>query len=117
MTTTYTGGCHCGKVRFRVEATLDRVLACNCSICTKSGILLTFVPVDDFELLSGEDALLDYQFHKKRVHHVFCSTCGIRSFATGTNSSGEEMRAINVRCLDDVDLDALTLQHVDGRSR
>lgn len=115
-TNTYTGGCHCGQVRFEVEADLSSVIACNCSICSKMGYLLAFVAAEKLTLLSGEDKLADYQFGKKQVHHLFCSGCGVRSFGRGTAPDGQEMYAINVRCLDDVDLDALTITPVDGKS-
>lgn len=115
--TTYTGRCHCGAVRYTVEADLSKpVIACNCSICGRSGTLLTFVPADKFKLEQGSDALTDYLFHKENIHHLFCKVCGIKSFARGTDRSGNELRAINVRCLDDVELDALTIKQVDGRS-
>jgi hypothetical protein len=115
-TKTYTGGCHCGKVRYEVKTNLAQVISCNCSICSKTGSLLTFTPVSEFKLLSGQDSLSDYQFGKHVVHHLFCSSCGIRSFAGGTGPDGSEMRAINVRCLDDVDVAALTLTPFNGKS-
>jgi hypothetical protein len=113
---TFTGSCHCGKVRFEVKTDLARVFSCNCSICSRAGYLLVFVPEEQFSLLRGEDAQTDYQFHKKVVHHTFCATCGIRSFGRGTGRDGKAMRAVNVRCLDGVDLDALTITRVDGKS-
>jgi hypothetical protein len=113
----YTGGCHCGRVRYQVTADLGQpVLACNCSICSKTGSLLTFVPAAAFDLLSGADALVDYQFARRHIHHKFCAACGIRSFAHGEAPGGGEMVAVNVRCLDDVDVGALTLHHFDGKS-
>lgn len=114
---TYTGGCHCGKVRYEVKAEpIHKVYACNCSICGKGGILMSFVPAAQLTVLSGEDALTDYQFNKKKIHHLFCSTCGIRSFGRGTGPGGKEMAVINVRCLDDVDVAPLEVMHVDGKS-
>jgi hypothetical protein len=113
---TYEGGCHCGNVRYRVESDLAQVMSCNCSICRRRGYLLTFVPVAKFELVAGGDALTDYQFNRKNVHHLFCSTCGVGSFGRGTGPGGSEMAAINVRCLDGVDLDALTITPFDGAS-
>jgi hypothetical protein len=110
------GSCHCKKVRFRATPDLASVISCNCSICSQTGALLTFVPVEQFELLSGADELTDYTFNKHKIHHLFCKTCGIRSFARGTGPDGREMRAINVRSLEGVDLDALTVTKVDGRS-
>jgi hypothetical protein len=113
----YTGGCHCGKVRFEVKTDLARVIACNCSICSKAGWLLAFVPAEQFTLLSGGDVLSDYQFGKKRIHHLFCPTCGVHSFARGVGPDGREMRAVNVRCLENVDVDALAITPFDGKSR
>ncbi|MEK7647500.1 MAG: GFA family protein [Patescibacteria group bacterium] len=113
----YTGGCHCKKVRFEVEIDdLNGAIACNCSMCSKRGTLLKFVPEAQFTLLAGEDALTDYQFNKHIIHHTFCSTCGILSFATGAGPDGAQMRAINVRCLDDVDVDELTTVDFDGKN-
>jgi hypothetical protein len=114
---TYDGSCHCGQVRYRVTTDLGQVISCNCSICGRTGALLNFVPVEQFELLSGEDKLRDYQFNKHVVHHLFCENCGVRSFAKGVGPGGKEMRAINVRCLEGVDLDALSLTKYDGKSR
>ena len=112
---SYDGGCHCGAVRYRVRTDFERVVACNCSMCGRAGSLLTFVPVSDFELISGEEALGDYQFAKHRIHHLFCRTCGIKSFARGNKPDGSPMSAVNVRCLDGVKLESLTLTHFDGR--
>jgi len=112
----YQGGCHCGRVRYEVETALEPVLSCNCSICQKRGALLTFVPASQFSLHSGEDALTDYQFNKKIIHHLFCKTCGIASFARGRGPDGTEMVAINVRCLDGVDVASLTPMPFDGKS-
>ena len=113
---TYTGGCHCGRVRYEAKTDLGRVIACNCSICQKHGLLLTFIPADQFKLLAGEDQVADYQFGKKKIHHLFCRQCGVESFGKGSKPDGTEMIAINVRCLDDVDLSALSPTPFDGRS-
>lgn len=114
--TRHTGGCHCGAVRYEVNIDLDKpVVACNCSICGKTGTLLGFVPAAQFTLLSGGEALTDYQFNKKVIHHLFCRICGIRSFARGELPGAGEMVAVNARCLDDVDLDKLTIRNYDGK--
>jgi len=111
-----TGGCQCGKVRYEVEADITDVMACNCSRCGRIGSLLTFVPTSNFKLLKGEDAMTEYQFNRHNIHHLFCSTCGIQSFARGKRPDGAEMVAINARCVDDIDLDKLTVKKIDGRS-
>jgi len=114
---TRHGGCHCGAVRYRVEVDLSKpVTQCNCSICSGSGTLLSFVPASSFTLEKGEDSLTDYQFSKKVIHHLFCNVCGVRSFARGQGPKGP-MVAINTRCLDDVDTNTLNVQHFDGKSR
>jgi hypothetical protein len=113
---TYTGGCHCGRVRYEVETDLNPVISCNCSICQKQGALWAFPKPTQFKLLSGEDDLADYQFYKKTIHHLFCRNCGVASFARGRNADGSEGVTVNVRCLDDVDPASLTLTPFDGRS-
>ncbi|RYE91214.1 MAG: GFA family protein [Myxococcales bacterium] len=118
-TTKHQGGCHCGAVRYEVDLDLSQPLTeCNCSICGKTGARLAFVPSSQFALRSGEDNLTDYQFHKKHIHHAFCRTCGVRSFAHGATPDGGTMYAVNVRCLDDIDLAATTsqVQPFDGKS-
>ena len=75
--TTYEGGCHCGQVRYEAKADLGHVITCNCSICQKHGLMLAFIPTDQFKLVSGEEALSDYQFNKMKVHHLFCRRCGV----------------------------------------
>ncbi len=115
---SYEGACHCGQVRYDVKLDLTQpVVSCNCSICAKTGMLLAFAPAEHFRLQSGEDALADYQFGKKSIHHLFCRHCGVRSFGRGQGPDGKEMRAINVRCLDGVALEGLKLFPYDGRSR
>ena len=116
MQQTFTGGCQCGKVRYRVSLELGPVIACNCSRCGKLGSLLAFAPPEHFTLISGEADLAEYQFNKHVIHHFFCKTCGIESFARGRRPDGVEMVAINARCLDDIDVDKLTVKHFDGRS-
>lgn len=111
----YNGSCHCGAVRYTVEADLSQpVVTCNCSICSRSGSMLTFVSAESFQLHQGSDALTDYLFNKERIHHLFCKTCGIKSFARGTRPDGAEMIAINARCLEGVDVSTLQTKFVDG---
>ena len=107
------GGCHCGRVRFRVTADLDGVTVCNCSICTKKGILHLIVPPERFELLSGRDDLATYTFNTGVARHTFCRHCGMHPFYVPR--SDPDKIDVNARCLDDVDLSAITLKHFDGR--
>lgn len=115
-TQRYTGGCHCGAVKYDVELASHEAMACNCSICSKMGWLMAFVPEGAFTLKTDASALTNYQFGKQHIHHQFCNTCGIRSFAWGPTEDGSKLYCINVRCLDDIDLDTLKIQNYDGAS-
>jgi hypothetical protein len=110
------GGCHCGKVRYEISADVTNAMSCNCSICMKSGSLLTFIVPDQFRLIKGADDLIDYAFNNHVIHHMICRDCGIKSFAKGTTPDGRGMVAVNVRCLDDIDLKALTIMEFNGRN-
>lgn len=115
-TTKHTGSCHCGKVRYEVEGDFSKGIECNCSMCARKGSILSFVPATKFKLLSGEDSLTDYQFNKHVIHHLFCSTCGVTSFARGQMPDGSPMVAVNVRTLEDFDLGKVSRQMYDGKS-
>lgn len=81
---SYLGSCHCGTVTFTVNAEIpSQAISCNCSICRRTGSLLTFVPADQFELNSGNDQLKTYEFNKHKIQHQFCQRCGIQSFSSG----------------------------------
>jgi hypothetical protein len=110
---TYQGGCHCGRVRFRVTADLLRVTECNCSICGKKGFLHLIVPQDAFELISGKDALTTYRFNTGVAQHTFCTNCGIHPFYIPRSNA--DKIDVNVRCLDNVDVASLTITQFDGR--
>jgi hypothetical protein len=113
----YHGSCHCGTVRFEaIAAPIRQAVSCNCSFCRKRGGLLAFVPATNFTLLSGDEQLTDYQFGKKIIHHLFCRVCGIGCFGRGTMPDGTKMVALNVRCLDEIDPEALEITHYDGKS-
>lgn len=112
----HEGGCQCGRVRFSVEISLDNLISCNCSRCGKLGSILAFSSADAFSLEIGEDALTEFKFNTHKISHLFCEICGIQSFGRGVAPDGREMVAVNVRCLDDVDVFALKPQQVDGKS-
>ena len=95
----YLGGCHCGRVRFRVRTSLRRAVECNCSMCSKKAALLVRVAADAFELLSGGDDLDTYRFGTRRAAHHFCRHCGIHTFLNPR--AAPQAYSINLRCLDD----------------
>ena len=112
----YKGSCHCGQVAFEAEGELEQVTACNCSMCSRKGSLLWFVPRDNLRLLTAESNVSTYTFNEHVIKHRFCPTCGIHPFGEGADPSGNRMAAINVRCLENVDVKSLPVRHFDGRS-
>lgn len=99
----YEGSCHCRGIRFTVETDLAQVMRCNCSICGRTGTLMTFVPASALEQTQGEELYVDYQFGKKSIHHGFCKVCGVRPYGSGAGEHGP-MAMINVGCLEGVDV-------------
>lgn len=112
---SHKGSCHCGQVKFEVQGTFDTAMECNCSHCSRKGYLLWFVPRTDFTLHTGPGSIATYTFNKHAIKHQFCPKCGCAPFGLGA-SRGAEMAAINVRCLEDVDLSSIKRKFVDGRS-
>lgn len=109
-----TGSCHCGAVRYTVEGKPDKAIECNCSNCQRKGLLLWFVPREALTI-EGADRLAEYTFNRHVIHHQVCPTCGVQPFAFAKDKSGADIAAINVRCLEGVDLDALERVPVNGR--
>ena len=112
----YQGSCHCGAISFEVEGDLSEVTSCNCSLCQRKGALMWFVPRQALNLLSPPEHLGTYTFNSHRIKHRFCAKCGIHPYGEAAAPSGQEMAAVNVRCLEGVDLAALTVKHFDGRA-
>jgi len=111
---SFEGGCHCGAVRFRVVARELRAVDCNCSICEKKGFLHLIVPPEDFELCSGEAALVEYRFGTGVARHRFCRHCGIHPFYTPR--SHPDHVDVNVRCLDGDARSRFTVTPFDGQN-
>ena len=110
----YSGGCHCGQVRFEVTTDLARVVECNCSICTRKGYLHHIVPQASFRLLTPVEALATYRFGTMTAQHHFCRTCGVAAFYVPR--SHPDKIDVNVRCLDDVAVAELAVTRFDGRN-
>jgi len=110
-----SGGCHCGRVRFDIEVP-DEVIAhqCNCSICKKSGYLHLIVPSNRFKLLSGADSVVEYRFHTGVARHLFCGTCGIKSYYVPR--SHPDSFSVNLNCLELPEEVGVTIQSFDGRN-
>lgn len=110
----YKGSCHCGKVAFEVEGEIKGAMACNCSICRRKGALMWFVPRDKLRLLTLDNAAGTYTFNKHAIKHRFCPVCGIHPYGEGTDPKGNAMAAINIRCLEGVELESIPVQNYDG---
>lgn len=113
---TYNGSCHCGRIAFEVEGTVQQVIECNCSICIRRGHLLWFVPREKVRLSTPVEAMTTYRFNTHTIKHNFCPVCGCAPFGEGTDRSGVTQAAVNVRCLDGIRLASLQIKKFDGRS-
>lgn len=112
----YHGGCHCGRIAFEVEGEIDGALSCNCSICSRKGSLLWFVPRERLQLHTPEVAASSYSFNRHVIRHRFCPECGIHPYGEGGDPYGHAIAAINLRCIEGLDLDSIPVTHFDGRS-
>ncbi|SFP30929.1 GFA family protein [Variovorax sp. 770b2] len=113
----HEGSCHCGRVKFEAEGDIASAMACNCSMCQRRGSLLWFVPRSAMHLLTPDENAGTYLFNKHVIKHRFCLACGIQPYSEATGPKGEPMAAINIRCIEGIDLEAVPVTHFDGRSR
>lgn len=122
--TRYSGACHCRKIRFTVEAEIDHVRICDCSVCSKRGALNFRVPKENLILESTWDSLTLYQWGSFTAQDYFCPSCGILAFRRPSDPTAKELRegtaepfdgwAVNVRCLDGIDYEALPKIDIAG---
>ena len=111
----HQGGCHCGRVRFEVEASAELVIdECNCSMCTRTAYLHLIVTADRFRITRGEDALTRYTFNTGTAKHYFCSVCGIKPFYVPR--SHPDGWSVNARCLDPGTVTGMKINSIDGRN-
>jgi len=123
--TLHRGSCHCGTVRFEVEAEIDHVRSCDCSICRRRGTLNFRVSKEALRLLTPWEALSEYRWGSHTAREFFCRRCGVLPFRRPSDPTPEERArgvlpfdgwAINVRCLEDLDIDALPIRLIRGNA-
>ena len=111
----YEGGCHCGAVRYAIETKLESATECNCSICTKKGVINHRVAAERLTILQGRDALGLYQFGTLTAKHWYCRNCGIHVFSNPRRAP--DQYAVNLRTLDDFHrvIQGVEIRHFDGQ--
>ena len=113
---THRGGCHCGAVRFEVDApSHPTLLDCNCSICRMTAFQHLIVPASRFRLIRGADSLSEYRFNTGTAKHRFCKHCGVKSFYVPR--SHPDGYSVNARCLDAGTVTAFELELFDDTRR
>jgi hypothetical protein len=112
----YKGSCHCGNVAFQVEGTLAGAMSCNCSLCQRKGSLMWFVPREQMQLLTPDENAGTYTFNKHAIKHRFCSKCGVHPYGEAVDPKGHAMAAINIRCLEGIELDKIPVTPFNGRA-
>jgi hypothetical protein len=111
---TYTASCHCGSVVCTASADFSSGITCNCSICRRKGHILAFAKPENFTLKTPRNNLTVYTFNTHNIRHQFCKTCGCSPFGEGIGSNGEAMVAINLRCIEEIDLGKIKITEFDG---
>ncbi|OBT87940.1 hypothetical protein VE02_04545 [Pseudogymnoascus sp. 03VT05] len=117
---TYTGTCHCGHIRFSITSSLPDVVSCDCSICIRRGALIQRIPDAAFHPISptaasledGTHGLIEYRFNTMVARDYICPVCGILGFRRPRLGMG--VWAINVRCLEGVEVEKLMVRRVFG---
>jgi hypothetical protein len=111
----HKGGCHCGRVRFEVDAPAELIIdECNCSMCTRTAFLHLIVTADRFRITQGKEALTTYTFNTGTAKHLFCATCGIKPFYVPR--SHPDGWSVNARCIDEGTATGMRMNAVDGKN-
>lgn len=112
----YQGSCHCGRIKFEIDGTIEGAATCNCSICEQKGAVMWFVPREQLKLLTPDSNAATYTFNRHHIKHRFCPTCGMHPYGEGVGPDGKASAAINIRCIEGIDLAAIQTQQFNGRA-
>ena len=112
----HKGSCHCGRIAFEADIDISSAHECNCSHCQRKGYLLVFGPRDSVRLTTPESAMSTYRFNRHVIDHHFCPNCGCAPFGFGLDPEGNATAAVNLRCIEEIDLTKVERIAVDGRS-
>ena len=110
---TWSGSCHCGRVKFEIDTDFPELTSCDCSICSRKNALMVKVHEDNFRLIEGEDAVVAYQFHTRTARHYFCGVCGIYPFHRKRVTP--DFYGINIFCLDGFDPEGIPVRATVGK--
>jgi hypothetical protein len=108
----YLGSCHCGAVRFRIDADIVELTTCDCSLCVKKNAVMTKVHEGALTILAGEEMLSLYQWNTRRAQHYFCSRCGIYTFHR--KRAMPDHYGVNIFCLDGFDRAGIPVRATAG---
>jgi hypothetical protein len=112
----HKGSCHCGRVAFEVEGDIKEATSCNCSICQRKGVLMWFVPREQMQLLTPDENASTYTFNKHAIKHRFCPACGMHPYGEAVSPDGKPVAAINICCIEGIELTAVPVQRFDGKA-
>ncbi|EFJ14841.1 hypothetical protein SELMODRAFT_97543 [Selaginella moellendorffii] len=113
---THKGGCHCGRVRWEVDAPASVVVwECDCSNCAMRRNTSFIVPEARFRLQPGSEEWLSlYTFGTHQAKHLFCKVCGICSYyKPRSNPDGV---SVTVHCVDPGTLRDVQVKCFDGKN-
>lgn len=135
MTTSGTihVSCHCKATRIELPHPPTSAKECNCTFCAKAGAVWGYYAPDEVKIVSAEHDLI-YSASDQINQHHFCGRCGGNTHGDspdwasiynmdGTLKEGAKgpmpktrIFAVNMRMVDDFDVETLDVEKVDGRN-
>jgi hypothetical protein len=122
-TMTLKASCHCGRTRMEIDLDPSSLTRCTCSFCSKRGALWIYAVPDQFRLLTARGDVADYVWGGRTGVHHHCAFCGCGTFSefpsfleNGEPDHGNPRVAVNAHLLDDLDIHALPVEVIDGRT-